>query len=170
MTEIARCSTASILRRGNRRHHRSLLAPASRPRCAAWNPLGDPAPAGSPSMICSWDLARASDQQAIELRKAAPPSCSRTMPVRQQDGAGQHRRGAHHRLETAEGGGPRHRPRHPQATSASPRSRMPTRPPLRRPAAAGRHRPCHGGPLQGDPVRRAHLGPGSRNGSTRCWA
>lgn len=37
-------------------------------------------------------------------------------------------------------------------TLALPTSRMPIRPPLRRPAAAGRHWPRHGGPLQDDPV------------------
>lgn len=98
------------------------------------------------------NLAKASEQQAIELRKRASFVFQKLRPFCQQNSARQHRRRADHRLEAAKSGGPCHSARHPQGHWSCRQAGCLSGLPLRRPAAAGRHWPRHGGPLQGDPV------------------
>ena len=98
------------------------------------------------------DLAHASEQQAIELRKRASFVFQNYALFANKTALDNIAEGLIHRLETAEGGGQGHRPWYPQGHR--PRRQAGCLPgvPVRRPAAAGRHRPRHGGSLQGHPV------------------
>ena len=128
-----------------------LPVPASRLCCAAstcWKPRMQ---GGSSSMTSPWIWPRPATSRPSNCANV-PLSCSRTTPCSPTRRRWTTSPRADHRLEAAEGGGSCHCPGHPQDIGLAEKQDAYPASLSGGPATARRHRPGHGGPLQGDPV------------------